>query len=713
MSSLTTGPESVLTAPGSPFEIAVEDVQGVPTKVFRHAPPSLLAIWEMTAAHGDKPFLVYEDERYSFAEARAVVAALATRLVVDYGIKPGDRVAIAMRNYPEWALAFWASVTAGAVVVPLNAWWTGPELAYGLADSGSVLLFADGERLERLAPHVTDTAVRQVVAVRAGDRLPAGADVFAAAAALAAVAALDAPGSSGAAPAVVVDPDSDATIMYTSGTTGKPKGAVGTHRNIGAFLMNMMYAGAAAAAAAPPPDPDQGVPGVPAMSTLLTFPLFHVGGLQSHLIPYTAFGGKLVLMYKWDPVQAVDLVEREGVTAFSGVPTTVFQLLDEAGKRGRDLTSLGGVASGATLVPPELVRRIDSQFQSRVSPANGYGLTETTGAAVANGGANYVSRPDSVGRPVSPVMEVRIADEAGEPASVGDIGEIWLKGPTVARGYFNNPEATAASFSDGWFHTGDLGRLDEDGFLYVVDRLKDVVIRGGENVYAAEVEAALYEHPEVIEAAIIGLPDESLGEQVAAVVRLRPGAGLTVEQLRSHVADRLAAFKVPSTVVFRDGELPRNAAGKVLKRELKEELVSAGKPRPAARGALAAAGIVVADLDRSAEFYAAVMGMRETQRFDVPAMHLQEVIMAFPGSPGAALVLMRYTDEAERAYVDIGGKLVFSVDDPAAVVERARAAGGQVLREAEPSPGFGVVGFVTDLDGYALEVLALPERPRT
>ena len=557
---------SSLTAPGSMFEMAVEDVLGVPTKVFRHAPPTALAIWEMTAAHGDKPFLVYEDERYSFAEARRIVAGLASRLAESYEIRPGDRVAIAMRNYPEWALAFWAAVLAGAVVVPLNAWWTGPELAYGLSDSGSVVLFADDERLERLAPLLSGTPVRTVIAARAGAAVPASVERF---------EDIVDRNFAGAPPSITVEPDDDVTIMYTSGTTGKPKGAVGTHRNLGAFLMNGMYAGAAAAAAAAENAPaGDGAPvaAPPSPATLLTFPLFHVGGLQSHLIPYAAFGGKIVLLYKWDAAKALELVEREGVTSIAGVPTTVFQLLDEAQQQGRDLGTLGGVASGATLVPPELVRRIDSQFKSRVSPANGYGLTETSGAAVANSGTTYVSRPDSVGLPIAPVMEVRIADESGEPLEPGAVGEIWLKGPTVVRGYFNNEEATAASFTDGWFHTGDLGRVDDDGFLYVVDRLKDVVIRGGENIYAAEVEAALYEHPGVGEAAIVGLPDEKLGEQVVAVVRRRPGTALTETELRNHVATRLAAFKVPSMIVFRDDELPRNAAGKVLKRQLKDEL---------------------------------------------------------------------------------------------------------------------------------------------
>ncbi len=333
------------------FEIIEEDVRGVRLRVFKHAPPTLRAVWLASAAHGDNDYLVYEDERYTFADAHRIVASLA-RTLVSYGVQPGDRVAIAMRNYPEWAFAFWAAISVGATTVPLNAWWTGPELAYGLSDSGAVVLFADEERAERIAPHIGDTAVRNVVLART-DRYMPNAESFEDA-----VGELDSP----PLPDVDLAPDDDASIMYTSGTTGRPKGAVATQRNFVAHLMNGMYRAAAAAAAAPPPAP--GAPPPLPTATLLTFPLFHVGGLQSFLMPYTAAGGKIVLMYKWDAVEAVDLIERENVTAVAGVPTTVFQMLEVAKAQGRDLPSLAGVASGATLVPPELVRRIDDQFAS-------------------------------------------------------------------------------------------------------------------------------------------------------------------------------------------------------------------------------------------------------------------------------------------------------------------------------------------------------------
>jgi long-chain acyl-CoA synthetase len=543
------------------FEIQTVNIRGVPTKVFVNAPPSLRAIWDMSAAFADNVYLVYEDERITFADAHRMVRSVA-RWLNEQGVQLGDRVAIATRNYPEYAIAFWATQAIGAVVVPLNAWWTGPELAYGLADSGSMVLVADGERADRIAPHLDETGVRTTVLVRSDLDMAnavAWSDV--------------ANGDDPPLPDVVIDVDADATIMYTSGTTGRPKGAVQTNRNFGNFLMQGAYLTTAAAEGAPPPDPDAPAP-LP-MATLLTFPLFHVGGLQSFLLPYAAAGGKVVLMYKWDPELAVDLIEREQVTTVAGVPTTMFQLLEVAAQKGIELESLSGISSGATLVPPELVRRIDEQTQSRAAPGNGYGLTETSGAAIANFGKAYVNNPESVGKPISPVIEVRIANADGDPVPTGEVGEIWLKGPTVVRGYFGLDDETENAFTDGWFHTGDAGRLDDDGCLYVVDRLKDVIIRGGENIYAAEIEATLYEHPDITEAAIIGVPHERLGEEVGAVVRVRDGATVTEDDVRNHVAERLAAFKVPTHVWLVDAELPRNASGKVLKRELRDKLTGA------------------------------------------------------------------------------------------------------------------------------------------
>ena len=523
------------------FEVEEVEIRGQKTKVFTHAPPSIRAMWQLTAMHGDATYLVYEGRRYTYSQTHAIVNALAAHLA-SLGVEKGDRVAIAMRNLPEFVFTFWAASSIGAVVVPLNAWWTGPELAYGLSDSGSKVLVADDERLARIKPHLEDTAVAHVFTNVEG--FP------------------EAP-----VPDVGIDPEDDATIMYTSGTTGRPKGAVGTHRNFCAHVMNAMYGALLAAPAPAASSPGAAAAPPPQAATVLTFPLFHVGGLQSALAPLSVAGGKIVLIYKWDTQRVLDLIESERITIMAGVPTTMFEMLDEAKRQGRDLGSVASVASGATLVPPELVKRIDS---AGAAPGNGYGLTETSGAAVSNAGADYVRRPDSVGRPASPVMELKIVDEDDNEVPVGETGEICIKGPTVFKGYFNLPDATAAAIRDGWFHTGDVGRLDEDGYLYVVDRIKDVIIRGGENIYAAEIEAVLYEHPDVSEAAIVGLPDEKYGEIVGAFVRLHDGATVDADGLREWVRGRLAAFKVPAVVDIRNDSLPRTATGKVLKRDLRD-----------------------------------------------------------------------------------------------------------------------------------------------
>ena len=345
--------------PRDPFEIATIDIRGAQTKVFTHAPRSLREIWDASAVHGENVYLVYEDERITFEEAHTQVRALARRLAGE-GVRQGDRVAIATRNYPEWAIAFWATVSIGAVAVPLNAWWTGAELAYGLKDSGSVLLFADDERIERVEPHLGETAVKTVVAIRTDRTGVPWKEAVA--------------GDAPPLPDVDIDPEDDATIMYTSGTTGNPKGAVQTHRNFTNFLYQGVYRTRMAMRELGVPD--DFTPPPPA--TLLTFPLFHVGGLHSFLLPFTASGGKVVLMYKWDADRAVDIIDRELLTTVAGVPKTMFELLEAAERKGSALASIGGISSGATLVPPELVRKIDEQFASRAAPGNGYGLTETS-----------------------------------------------------------------------------------------------------------------------------------------------------------------------------------------------------------------------------------------------------------------------------------------------------------------------------------------------
>jgi long-chain acyl-CoA synthetase len=552
---------AVVTAPGERFETEVVDVRGVPTTVFRHAPGSLRDLLAVARGYGDETFLVYEDERWSFADVMARVDALGALLVEGYGVAPGDRVAIGMRNYPEWVVAFAAVTSVGAISVSLNAWWTDDELGWALEDCGASVLIADRERVERTAGRATKLGVR-VLGVRLGDAAAPGGDRWEEALPL---------GSP--LPAVDIDPDDDATILYTSGTTGRPKGAVSTHRAVVQALLG--YA-CRAAVDRLRRDPEAGADAAaPASrpSFVLIVPLFHVTGAVPVMLSCFATGLKLVIMYKWDPERALELIERERVTNLVGVPTQSWDLLQSPRFGEFDTSSLVAVGGGGAPAPPELVRRVSTSF-AKASPNIGYGLTETNAYGPQNGGADYLSHPTSTGR-ATPILSIEIRDEMGRPVPVGERGEIWFKGPNLIRGYWNRPEATAETIVDGWLRTGDIGRLDDEGFVYVEDRAKDIVIRAGENVYCAEVEGAIYEHPAVHEAAVFGVPHERLGEEVAAVVVPRPGVPLTVEEVQQHVRERLAGFKVPSRVEIWTDPLPRNPAGKVLKRDLRETLAGA------------------------------------------------------------------------------------------------------------------------------------------
>jgi long-chain acyl-CoA synthetase len=577
-----------ITAPGQMFEMEEVEIRGVPTRVWKNCPASLRVVLELSRGHGDTDYLVYEDERTTYEEHFRIAASIAHGLHDRFGVERGDRVAIAMRNLPEWAMAFWGAAAAGGVVVPLNAWWTSPELHYGLSDSGTTVAFVDAARLERLAPHLADLPDLRAVVVTHEDRVEVPALPGAAVPVVSFAELVGSPDPSITLPEVVIEPDDDATIFYTSGTTGKPKGAVGTHRNMGTNLMSLFFlntrAGLRAKRQTVRGDDEPGRPG----AYLLSVPLFHATGCHSVLVANSAAGNKLVMMHHWDPERALELIERERIVTFGGVPAMVMQVLDSPAFATRDTSSVRGVAYGGAPAPPDLVRRIKEHFPVG-APSNGYGLTETSSVTTMISGDDYVHRPDSVGPPV-PVCDVAIVPDgfAGEeppidgPVGPGVTGELWIKGPNIVRGYYNKPEATAATFTRGWLHSGDIARIDEDGFVYIVDRAKDMVIRGGENVYSVEVEAALFEHPAVADVAVIGVPHDVLGEEVGAAVVLRPGAKVTAEELTRHVRERLAGFKVPTHIWFRSEPLPRNPQGKVLKRELRDALVGRDGPAPGA-----------------------------------------------------------------------------------------------------------------------------------
>ncbi|MFJ3327037.1 class I adenylate-forming enzyme family protein [Streptomyces griseus] len=551
--------EAALTAPGAPFAVVIGE-RGTPE--YADGPRTLREFVETTWAYGDAPFLIAGERTYSYGEFFAAASALAVRLRERYGLHSGDRAVIAMRNHPEWQIAFWAAQLAGLVAVPLNAWWTEEEFGHALDDCEPGVLLVDGERLGRVAGWARRTGAYVVLFHGAG-RTAEGLR-------LDRYEEFPAPDPLAAPPDVEPRPEDDATILYTSGTTGRPKGAVATQLAQAGAALNPRYH-AAASTLARGVIPGQG----PAPVSLMTFPFFHVAAFTGFYAAMAA-GGALVLMHKWDADEALRLIRTHRVTHFSGVPATGLQLL-EAAERAGDGDALGGLglfSTGGAAPPPALVARLTARYGTRVEPRNGYGLTETSGGVLAHFGDEYRAEPGGSGRP-TPVTETRIAGPSGDELPDGEAGELWLRGQSLFRGYWRDPAATEEAFADGgWFRTGDLA-VRSEGRISVVDRIKDVVIRGGENVSCVEVEGVLHDHPDVADAAVLGIPHPVLGEEVAAVVRPRAGAVVTAEDLREHVGGRLAAFKAPARVLFTEEPLPRNATGKLLKHRLRALLEAA------------------------------------------------------------------------------------------------------------------------------------------
>jgi acyl-CoA synthetase (AMP-forming)/AMP-acid ligase II len=547
-----------LTAPGARFQMAEAVIRGLPIRVWKNAPPTLRFLLAHSRNHGDRTAWILDDERVSFEATYRAAAALGAEMR-KLGIGKGDRVAIAMANLPEWPVSFFAATALGAIAVPLNAWWTGAELSYGLADSGARLLVADGGRWERIAPHAADLPdLKRVIVARRRGEAAGGDDLEAM------IGRPERYGSlpDAALPEAEIAPDDDATIFYTSGTTGHPKGALGTHRNLMTNILSVGYSVARAALrrgdtpAAPEP-----------RTGLMVIPLFHVTACSASLMGSMAVGNTTIFMRKWDPLEAMAIIEREQVQVTGGVPTIAWQLLDHPERSRFDLSSLEMISYGGAPAAPELARRIYAEFDAL--PGNGWGMTETMATVTSHVGEDYLNRPDSCGPPV-PISKLRIMSPDGaHELPVGEVGELWAYGPQMVKGYWNKPEATAETFVDGWVRTGDLARLDEEGFCYIVDRAKDIVIRGGENIYSIEVENVLFDHPAVSDAALIGLPHRTLGEEPAAVVQLAPGTAASEKELQDWVRARLAAFKIPVRIAFLDEPLPRNANGKILKPELR------------------------------------------------------------------------------------------------------------------------------------------------
>ncbi len=548
-------------APGAPLETETITIDGLELNVFSRVPPNLGELYKLGLEAGDETFLVYQKERFTFAETLDLARRMARVLQEQYGIELGDRVAICARNSPEWCIAYMAITLMGAIAVPMNSWWTSPELKFGLTDSDSKLLFADAARLELVKPFLDSLGV-QVVMIKPEKDSPFPEFYE--------LARSAEPLSDEEIAALQVLPEDRASIMYTSGSTGMPKGVLSTHRNIINALYTWKFVKEITEILRPElVEEDPEFP--PAL--LANVPLFHVTGSHAQFLASFLYLRKYVMMYKWDAEVALKLIEEERISVFHGVPTMAWELMQSPSFDSADLSSLRGLQSGGAPRPPEHLNMIMQKFPDTVVPGLGYGLTETNAIGAIISGKFYASRPNSTGRPTPPVTSVRIVDEAGNTLGPCEVGEICIQGPTVMKGYWNNPEATAEVIKDGWFHSGDIGMLDELGFLIILDRAKDIVIRGGENIGCAEVEYAISEHPEVSEVSVYGIPDDRLGELPCASIMLNASSKLTAEELTSFLGSRIAAFKIPERFFFQYERLPRIAVGKIAKKELRQRTI--------------------------------------------------------------------------------------------------------------------------------------------
>ena len=562
--------ERDLCGTGARFELENVTINGREMRCWKYQHRSLVHLARFAAEnYPEREFVVFEADRVTYRDWFRAVARLSAELVRS-GIRKGDRVALASRNLPEWPVAFFAASAAGAIVVPLNAWWTGRELRHGLGQSGARILICDAERWERVRPELDNLpALEKVFVCRSGDPLLAPAVRL--------ESVIGRPADYGGLPEgdlpdIDIGPEDDATILYTSGTTGVPKGALATHRSNLMHIFGSAYAAARTAmrrGEAPP------VGVVPVL--LSAVPLFHVTGLNACLFPVVDAGGTFVMMRKWDPARALDLIEQNKVTTVGGVPTIALDLVDHPDRAKHDLSSLTTVFYGGASPPSELGTRVATELGAR--PSNGWGMTEVCAVGTTHSAEDYLNRPQSCG-PAYPGSTLRIADpETGAVLPTGAIGELQVCGPQIIKGYWNNPEATAATIQDGWLRTGDLAQLDEDGFCTIVGREKDVIIRGGENIYPVEIENVLHLHPAVIDAGVVGIAHPSLGEEPAAAIRFAEGSEIALADLKAWLATQLAAYKVPVRFLVYDEPLPRNAAGKLMKAEIRAAFETPAAPR--------------------------------------------------------------------------------------------------------------------------------------
>lgn len=542
------------------FALTQACIHGTTYTVFANAPANLRALLQTSSdAYGDREMLVYEDQRWNHDQFCDEVKRLAQGMAGQLEVAPGDRVAIAMRNYPEMLVLIMAAASMGAVAVPMNAWWSADELRFALKDCGARVVFADGPRYEAVASHA-ETHNLTLVAVRDAQG-PLHYEQIKDRAKPVTWSTVD------------LAPDDDVVVLYSSGSSGTPKGAVLTHRGAISAVYSLMMAKEMQPLITPV---DDGPP-PPQTASLVVTPLFHVTALNSMFLQGLATGAKIVLMYKWDPELAVELINAEQITRFLGVPTQSAELMDAARRLGQELPSLASIVAGGAKRPAAQVNLLAQAFPHAVI-ASGWGMTETNGLGIVASGADYLDRPDTAGKLTPPLQEALIVDEQGLEVPTGQVGELLIKSPANMRCYLNQPEATDTTLRDGWLYTGDLARMDDDGFFYIVDRKKTIIIRGGENISCLEVEGALHHQPGIAEACVFPIPDERLGEVVGAAVYLLPDADVTEAELRHGFANHLAAFKIPERIWFWPAPLPRGGTGKIDRQSIRNECTNIPPP---------------------------------------------------------------------------------------------------------------------------------------
>ncbi|AQA19078.1 AMP-binding protein [Halioglobus japonicus] len=548
-----------LTASGAFFEVGPIEVEGREYQGYKHAPATALEVLNNARNHGALDFLVYEDSRYTYTRLFAEADALAAQLQGDYEIEKGDRVAIAMRNNAEWMITYCAATLIGAIVVPINSWGKREELEYAISDCKASLLVCDEARFHLIEADYAALNISAIVVPTSADfQRPSEVALF---------DDVVSAGEDQSYTAPNISPDDGAIILYTSGSTGFPKGVLHRHRSIGQALMNMMFLGLLVAEFEGGPREYRG--GAERETPMLTVPLFHATGLLGGFYLPMMLGQKVVMMYKWDSSQALALIEQERVTGVSTVPAILQDLLNNPDFERYDTSSLMRISAAGAATPAGLPELIDARIEDP-SRSAGYGMTETMAVGATMSGALFDFRPDSAGV-ISPIMEMRFVAANGEETASGEPGEIQMRGICCTQGYWEKPDANADTFSkDGWMSTGDVGKLDEEGFLYITGRIKEIVIRGGENIFPGEIEQAAYELSSVREVVVFGEPDEAMGEEMVMVAFPEPDSGLEEATLRDFLKGRLAGYKVPRTIVLSDSALPRNASEKLHKLKVKE-----------------------------------------------------------------------------------------------------------------------------------------------